>query len=168
MRRVKLATSMLTALMLFAMPFSTASADEGAEGSVNVPAPREMPAEEPVAAVPPPYLSWESTSVALGVGVSWGEGMLSFEGVNHAFSVRGISLLDIGASVADGLGEVYHLENLADFEGTYLAVEAAGAVGSGRSETRMRNEHGVEISLSSELQGVELALATRGVSIRFE
>jgi len=160
--------ALLVSFVLFA-PFSPALADEEMGGDVVIPAPRPAPPpEEPVAAVPPPYLELTTTSVAAGIGISWGEGTLSYEGLDHAFSVRSMSLLDIGASVSEGLGEVYNLENLADFEGTYVAFEAAGAAGVGASATRMLNEHGVEISLRSELQGVELALATRGFAIRFK
>jgi len=167
----RLFPALLAALVLF-VPFSLAQADVEKGGEVEIPAPRSEPppppAEEPVAAVPPPFLELTSTSVALGIGISWGEGTLSFEGTGHPFSVRGISLLDVGASVTEGLGEVYNLENLADFEGNYVAVEAAGAAGIGNSATVMRNQNGVEISLRSELQGVELALATQGFQIRFK
>jgi len=43
-----------------------------------------------------------------------------------------------------------------------------GAAGIGAATTRMRNEHGVEIALRSEVRGVELALATQGFSIRLQ
>jgi hypothetical protein len=142
----RLIPALLVALVLF-VPFSMAQADVEKGGEVEVPAPRTEPPppppEEPVAAVPPPFLELTSTSVAVGIGISWGEGTLSFEGTSHPFSVRGLSLLDIGASVTEGLGEVYNLENLADFEGTYVAVEAAGAAGIGNSATVMRNQNGV-------------------------
>jgi hypothetical protein len=165
----------LLVTLLLTLPFAMAQADEEMGGEVDIPPPRSAPpppppppAEEPVAAVPPPYLELASKSVAAGIGISWGKGTLTFEGVDHAFSMRSVSLLSVGASAAEALGEVFNLERLEDFEGTYVAVEAAGAVGIGASTTRMRNQHGVEISLRSELQGVELALATRGFSIHFE
>jgi ABC-type amino acid transport substrate-binding protein len=164
----RLLPALLAGLVLF-VPLSLAQADVEKGEEVEIPAPRETPPpEKPVAAAPPPFMELTSTSLAVGIGISWGEGTLSFEGTSHPFSVRGISLLDVGASVTEGLGEIYNLENLADFEGNYVAVEAAGAVGIGNSATVMRNEHGVEISLRSELQGVELALATQGFRIRFK
>lgn len=154
---------------LVMLPFSTAQADEERGGDVVIPPPRtSTPAPAPVAAAPPAFVELETTSMAAGIGISWGEGVLSYEGIQHGFSVRGISLLDVGASVAEGLGEVYNLENLADFEGTYVAIEAAGAAGIGGSAAIMRNEHGVEIELRSELRGLELALAPQSFSIAFE
>jgi hypothetical protein len=174
MRAFRRSFSALVATLVLVVPFSLAQADVEKGEDVEIPAPRSAPpppappAEEPVAAVPPPFLELTSTSVAAGIGISWGEGTLTFEGTSHPFSVRGLSLLDVGASVTEGLGEVYNLENLADFEGNYVAVEAAGAAGIGSSATVMRNENGVEISLRSELRGVELALATQGLQIRFK
>lgn len=156
------------------LPFSAAQADEEKGGDVDIPPPRQAAPpptptpQEPVSAPPPPFVELRSKSVAAGIGISWGDGILSYEGVDHAFSVRGVSLLDIGASVADGIGEVYNLQSLDQFEGTYVAVEAAGAAVVGGSAARMRNEHGVEISMKSDLQGLELALATRSFSIRFK
>jgi hypothetical protein len=166
-------------MLSLVLPLSAAQADEEKGGDVDIPAPREAtpapapaptptPVQEPVAAAPPAWIQLESTSIAAGIGVSWGEGVLAYEGVDHTFSVRGLSLLDVGASVAEGLGEVYNLESLEHFEGTYVAVEATGAAGVGLSAARMRNEHGVEISLRSDLVGVELALAPQSFSIRFK
>ena len=153
------------------LPLSTAQADEKQGGDVDIPAPRSAPApapraEKPVASAPAPFIKLESRSLAALVGVSWGKGTLSFAGQEHAFSLRGLSLGHIGVSLTDGLGDVYNLETLEDFEGTYVAVEIAAAAGIGASTTRMRNENGVAIELRADLLGVELALATQGFSIR--
>ena len=165
----------LVATALLTLPLVAAQADTDKGGDVPIPPPRATTpppapaaAEEPVSALPAPYLTLETTSLAAGIGVTWGEGTLSYEGMDHAFSVRGVSLFDIGASVTDGLGEVYNLSQIEDFEGTYVAVGAAGAAGVGKSTTRMRNDHGVEIELRSDLKGVEFALATQGFSIRLK
>jgi hypothetical protein len=145
------------------------SADEaGPAGDVVVPAPREPapePAPEPVAAPPPAFVRLETTSIAAGIGISWGDGIVTFEGRDYDFELKGVSLLDLGASSSVSVGDVQNLENVADFEGTYVAVGAAGAAGSGASAVTMRNENGVVITLSSELQGVQLALATQGLRI---
>ena len=48
----------------------------------------------------------ESTSIALGIGVTWGDGVLTYEGKEYHFSVSGLSVVDLGvASVTrDGRG----------------------------------------------------------------
>jgi len=166
------------ATVAFVIPFSTAQADDMQGGEVPVPPkkaapppppaapPPPAPAPQPVTAAPPPYVELARTSVAAGIGISWGEGVLSFEGTRHEFSVRGLSLLDVGASAIDGMGEVSNLERIEDFEGTYMAVEAAAAAGVGSSIARMRNEHGVVIRLASHLTGAAVTLGAQGFEIK--
>jgi hypothetical protein len=40
----------------------------------------------------------ESKAVAIGVGVSWGDGTLAYSGKQHKFSVEGLSMVDLGVS----------------------------------------------------------------------
>ncbi len=144
-----------------------AQADEEASGRVPVPSPRGS-YEEPVSAAPPPFVELRSTSIAAGIGMSWGDGTLTFEGQSYAFEMTGVSLLDVGFSVADSAGDVRNLTDIADFEGTYVSARAAGAAGVGGHTVWMRNDKGVEIRLSSQLKGLELALATQGFRISFK
>src|ERR1700689_3380623 len=62
-----------------------------------------------------------SKSVAVGVGVTWGRGTLSYGGAQHRFSVKGLSLVDLGISHIHTSGDVFHLNNLPDFSGPYVA-----------------------------------------------
>ncbi len=66
----------------------------------------------------------ESKSVALGIGVSWGDGILSYKGRNYSFSISGLSIVDLGMSDIMSSGEVYHLKKLQDFSGNFVAAEA--------------------------------------------
>ena len=164
---MRLSTQIILAAVaaLLLMPTLVSADEAGPAGDVVVPAPRSEPAPEPVAAAPPAFVRLETTSIAAGIGISWGDGILTFEGRNYDFELAGVSLLDLGASSSVSMGDVQNLENLADFEGTYVAVGAAGAAGPGASAVTMRNENGVVITLSSELQGVQIALATQGLRI---
>lgn len=158
------------AFSFFSLP---AIADDVGGENINVPsrpraAPKPMasaPAEAPVTAAPPPFVSLESTRIAAGVGISWGDGTLNFEGRPYPFSLKGLALGDLGASTANAVGDVRNLERVSDFEGTYVAVTAGGAAGMGASALTMRNEHGVVISLRSDLSGVQLSLGAEGLSI---
>jgi hypothetical protein len=147
--------------------FAAAQADDVGGEDIDVPPPAAV-VEEPVTAPPPPYVSMESTSIAAGIGLSWGEGVLTFEGQRHAFSVKGLSLLDLGVAKLISEGAVSNLEDLSDFEGHYAAVEAGAAAGVGASVLRMRNEHGVIIRLKSDVEGVALALGPEGFRITLD
>src|SRR5713101_1694623 len=57
----------------------------------------------------------ESKSVALGVGVTWGDGKLSYQGKTRTFSVKGLSVVDVGVSKVSASGKVFNLNKLEDF-----------------------------------------------------
>ncbi len=150
---------------------SAAWADEVGGEDIVVPRRRAAPAkamEKPVTAPPPAWVELERTSVAAGLGIHWGGGTLQFEGRDYGFSLKGVSLGDVGASKLSALGDVRHLDDIADFAGTYVAVGAGIAAGPGASAMTMRNEHGVVITLRSELKGAQLTLGAEGLHIALD
>jgi hypothetical protein len=66
------------------------------------------------------------------------------DGSQHQFKVSGLDVMAVGIKQATGVGNVYHLRNVADFEGKYVRAAAGVAVGGGAAATTMRNdaEHG--------------------------
>ena len=78
-----------------------------------------------------------SKAVAVGIGVTWGDGTLTFGGKPYAFSVDGLSVADLGVSDVTTSGEVFNLKNVADFSGNY----AAGESGCCRRRGRKRHDH---------------------------
>ncbi len=145
----------------------------GEEEIIAVPAPREMVEpvvvqQQPVVAPPPAFVELQRSSIGAGIGISWGHGTLSFEGNNYAFSVKGLSVGDVGAAKILAEGRVENMDNLADFAGTYVAVEAGGAAGKGGSAVSMMNEHGVTINLASTREGFGLTLGAQGFAIALD
>lgn len=110
-------------------------------------------------------ISIESTSIAAGVGVSWGDGVLSFKGKQYHFSVDGLSLVDWGISKASAVGEVYNLTDVSKFNGTYLAGEAGFALVGGMGGVSMRNDQGVVLILRSVSKGAKLQLGPGGIKL---
>ena len=153
------ALSILSAPVVFA--------DDPGEAQ-DVPIPVVMEEEIVVSAAPAPYMALTRTSIAAGIGMSWGKGTLNFDGENHPFTVKGLSVGDLGASKIVAKGAVSNLDNLSDFEGRYLAAEAGIAAGKGSSTVAMRNDKGVVITLSSEITGAQLTLAAQGFSIKLK
>jgi hypothetical protein len=123
-----------------------------------------------IAAEPPPSGSVKisSQSIAVGVGVNWGDGTLTFDGKNHAFSVSGLSVADLGISSVTSSGEVFNLHKLSDFSGNYAAGEAGIAIGGGPNDVVMKNENGVVIRLHGSQQGVKFTLAAQGVKLQLK
>jgi len=110
----------------------------------------------------------ESKSVALGIGVSWGDGKLSYQGKTHTFSVQGLSVVDVGVSKVSARGKVFHLEKLEDFAGTYAAAQAGAAVGGGMSVVALRNQNGVVMELTSTQTGIKFTLAGEGIEVKLK
>ena len=118
---------------------------------------------------PPSGKVWvESRSVALGIGVSWGDGKLTFQGKEHVFSVKGLSVVDLGVSKVTANGEVFNLKKLTDFNGNYVAGKAGATVGGGAGAVIMQNQNGVVMKLTGTGQGVQLTLAGAGVDVQLK
>ena len=66
---------------------------------------------------------------------------------------------------ATGLGSVYNLKKLADFDGNYVAGGAEATVAGGAGVTAMKNQNGVVIELKSTTQGASLKLAAEGIKL---
>ena len=117
---------------------------------------------------PAAMLKLKSKSVALGAGVSWGDGVLTFQGRDYPFNVSELSLLDLGASSVNATGRVYNLNNLADFSGNYVATQATFAVAGGSGELTMTNAKGVVIELTSQESGTQLTAGPAGISLKLK
>jgi hypothetical protein len=122
------------------------------------------------AQAPPPSgtLSIATTSIAAGIGVNWGNGVLTTRGKRYTFALQGLEVGGVGVSKVRATGQVYHLGKVADFEGTYVAVGADAAVGPGAGLLTMRNEHGVVINLQSTQQGIKLTAGGEGITIKLQ
>ena len=119
--------------------------------------------EKPVGTV-----SIETKAVAVGVGFSWGDGVLNFQGKEHPFKIKGLSVVDLGISSISAEGDVYHLKSAADFSGTFSAAEAGIAVGGGTGAQVMKNQNGVVLKLTSKKAGVQLKLAAEGLKVEMK
>ena len=117
---------------------------------------------------PDATLRVRTTSIAVGIGYSWGEGIVTFQGQEYPCRVDGLSVGEVGISSTDAIGNVYHLTNLEDFSGNYMAVSAGGALAGGGGVATMRNQDGVVIDLRGTSQGVKITLAVQGVKIALE
>jgi hypothetical protein len=116
-----------------------------------------------------------TTSVAVGAGVTWGAGTLTFQGKDHSFSVRNLSLTDLGIGNAAVKGNVYDLARVEDFAGTYRVAEpdfALGGAGPPWSSSYrgmiLRNDKGVVLQIWLAREGPHLHLIDNAVEVRLE
>lgn len=124
-----------------------------------------VPAQSPE---PSGKVSIDSTSIAAGIGVSWGDGILNFKGKQIRFSVDGLTLVDFGITKASAVGEVYNLTDPSKFEGNYVAGEAGFTLAGGMGGIAMRNQNGVVMILRSASTGARLQLGPSGMIIKLK
>ncbi len=117
---------------------------------------------------PDATLTMSEGQVALGIGYSWGKGVLDYQGKKYNFKVKGISVVDIGITKATSAGKVYNLKKLEDFNGNYTAASAEGTLAGGAGALTMKNQNGVVIDLVSTTAGVNLKLSVEGVAFTLE
>ncbi len=117
---------------------------------------------------PDATLKLSEGQVWVGIGWSWGKGVLSFKRKHYPFKVDGLSVVDVGITKANAVGKVYHLKKLSDFNGTYTAAAAEGTLGGGAGITTMKIQNGVVVQLKSTTQGVNIKLAAEGVKFILE
>jgi hypothetical protein len=113
-------------------------------------------------------VTMESKSVAAGIGVSWGDGKLTFKGKEYPFTIDGLSVVDWGISRVSAVGDVYNLTDVSKFAGTYAAAEAGFTLAGGTGGITMRNSEGVIMNLRSTSRGASLTLGPAGLNIRMK
>jgi hypothetical protein len=104
-------------------------------------------------------------SVAAGIGYTWGHGELKYQEASHSFSIKGVSIVDVGATSYTASGHVYNLKQLSDFAGNYVAAGAGIAIAGGGTGVYLKNDHGVVIKLVSTDVGVKFKLSGDGVHV---
>jgi hypothetical protein len=117
---------------------------------------------------PDATLTLSEGSVAVGIGWSWGKGVLTYQGKPQHFKIKGLSLGEVGITKAEATGRVFNLKKLEDFAGTYMAGTVEGTIAAGAGETVMKNKKGVVIYLSPQTKGVNLKIAAEGVNFSLE
>ena len=107
-------------------------------------------------------------SVAVGVGFSWGSGVLTYEGKEYPFSITGLSAGDIGITSVEVSGNVFNLKNLDQFNGNYISFNAGVTLAGGAGGATMRNQNGVVINVVVTTQGLNFDLGVDGVKVELK
>ena len=79
--------------------------------------------------------------------------------------MKGGTVGGLGATKVTATGDVYFLENVADFAGKYSAATIGAAVGPGVGGSQYENDKGVFIKVRSKTEGVALNLGLGVISI---
>ena len=97
---------------------------------------------------------------------SGGHGTLFYKGQAYNFNVGGVGIGGIGVSTIDAKGEVYGLQNVLQFPGTYAQGRYGFAIGTmSAGDLWMKNENGVVMHLKAKREGLMLSLGGDAVAI---
>ena len=110
-------------------------------------------------------ITLQSRTIAVGVGLTRGDGVLTFHGRRYPFEIKGITVADVGFSRLSGRGRVYNLTRVEDFAGTYAASTGEVTAGRGRAGQALVNSSGVQIRVDNITRGAELAGSADGIQI---
>lgn len=103
----------------------------------------------------------DETQFAVIIGGSTGGGVLTFKGKEYPFRIGGLTAgVNVGISRMSAVGEVYDLDDISKFAGTYTQFSSSVALGGGVGGLRLRNENGVIMRLASRTQGLQLNVAS--------
>lgn len=98
-----------------------------------------------------------------------GSGTLYYHGRTYHFTVAGLGIGGIGASTLSATGEVYKLNNISQFPGSYLQGRYGFALGSKSSgDLWLQNEAGVIMHLKAKREGLMLSLGGDAVVISMQ
>jgi hypothetical protein len=112
-------------------------------------------------------VNMDQVQVAYIGSAGGGSGTLYYQGAAYPFNVGGIGVGGIGASTIDAAGEVYKLNNLAQFPGTYGQARYGFAIGNmSGGDLWMQNESGVIMHLKAKRTGLMLSLGGDAVIIK--
>ena len=123
------------------------------------------------AQVPDGTIKVTSRMVAQGVGLSWGEGVLTYKGRDYPFTFNATGLfrdVDTKIAAAELSGQVFDLKKPEDFGGNYQKVEAQTSESGSASRATMKNQNGVVVNLMSTIEGRKFNLAREGMEIELK
>jgi hypothetical protein len=123
------------------------------------------------AQVPDGTVKITSRSVAPGVGLSWGDGVLIYQGREHPFTFKASGLfrdIDVEMTAAELSGQVFNLKNPDDFSGNYQKVESDSSANGGGTRATMKNGNGVIVNLMSTIEGRKFIVGRDGMTVELK
>jgi len=107
----------------------------------------------------------QTMSAGIGLGITWGDGVLEYHGEKYPFSVTSFDVGDIGVAKVMANGVVFNLKRVEDFSGMFAAVVASGTLGGRAGSGAMYNNNKVSVVWAGTNQGLNISLAHSGVNV---
>jgi hypothetical protein len=107
-------------------------------------------------------------TAAVGLGASWGQGVVTYGPKTYAFKVRGLNVLTAGIQKLEAKGQVFNLKAIDDLEGKYQKADKAGITFIKKEDIGLvvKNDKGVVLNLKAVKKGLELDLVSEGLTVQ--
>ncbi len=99
---------------------------------------------------------------------STGKGTISYQGRTRPFTIKSLGAGGTGAQQINATGEVYHLNSLADFPGTYSGARSGLTLFRGKMHERLANDNGTVIYLTGKTSGLSTSMGLDKVVITLD
>lgn len=106
-------------------------------------------------------------SADIGIGYTWGDGVLHYRGHIYKFKIKGGDVVALGFSKSQASGRVFQLKNIYDFAGKYAAATGEATAGVGVGAGNLKNAKDVIIKMDTNTVGGRIAGAPAGFEIKF-
>jgi len=110
----------------------------------------------------------EGGSAAYYASASGGKGILYCRGGRYGFTFAEVGAGGTGAQAAMATGEVYNLDRLSDFAGTYTGVRSGFTILQGKRHAKLTNNKGVVIYVEAETTGLASSTGASTVTIKLQ
>lgn len=120
---------------------------------------------------PPPsgFVTIDEYELAYIFNGQMGGGKLDFQGNTYKFKLGGVGVGGIGASHITASGEVYNLNEVWQFPGTYGQASVGYSVtNQGQGHLWLQNANGVVLHLTTSQQGLGLTAGADGIVINMD
>ena len=108
------------------------------------------------------------TAAFIGSG-GGGHGTLYYHGRAYPFTIGGVGIGGIGASTVNASGDVYKLNDVSEFPGTYGQASYGFALGNkSAGDLWLQNGSGVILHLKARREGLMLSLGGSAMVIRMK
>ena len=109
----------------------------------------------------------DETQVMVILGGDLGGGTLLLGDKSYSFKTGGLKIGGVGIHKIHLVGDVYDLNDVADFPGVYFAAQAGATLGdAGVGAIWLKNSNGVRLKLkSSDEKGIALSVGVEGFKI---
>ena len=123
-------------------------------------------AEQKPVEAPSGSLHMEEWQVMALLAGDWGRGTLGYKGKTYKFKITGLGAGGYGIDKISATGNVYRLNDIADFPGKYSELRGGLTLGKGLGGYYIHNDKGVVLELKTHAEGVALSIGVQGVTIQ--